>query len=356
MTQNDTRRPHRSDMRSRSLDLLRYPLALVVLAVHTCGSSSQAVDAVPWLARFVAAFLTDQSVPVYFFIAGYVFFLNVSLTREVYTRKLRNRVRSLLVPYVLWNVAAFAVVACYQGGIDSADTLVRGLGAALIGTSGAPGGLVFPADSPMWFVRDLMVMGVAAPALAWLFRHTGAWCVVAAGIIWALPATRHWGGWQLQEAAFFFSWGAWMSHGSRDMMAEFRRMRIPSLVAYPAAATGALVLAPTHPQAAFWCKTAAIVAGLYFAYNAAAACVERGHMQWASRLAPAAFFVYCSHVILLPPAGSLWLRVLTPSTPAAASLFLALQAATVAALSTAAFFAMRRYAPRVLAPFVGGRV
>lgn len=347
----------RTDIRSRSLDLLRYPLALVVLTVHTCGSSSAPMGAEPWLGRLVAAFLTDQSVPVYFFIAGYVFFLNISLTREVYTRKLRNRFSSLLVPYVLWNVAALALAACYQGGIDSAATLMRRLGEALTGTASTPGGLVFPADSPMWFVRDLMVMAVATPLLAWLFRRkAGKWCIAAAGILWAIPATRHWGGWQMQEAFFFFTWGAWMSHGGRDMMHEFRRVRTLSFIAYPASATAAFALAGTHPAAAAWCKTAAIIAGLFFAYNIAAVCVERGHTRWASSLAPAAFFVYCSHVILLPPAGSLWLRVFTPATPAGAIAFLALQACTVAAIATAAFFAMRRYSPRLLAPFVGGRV
>ena len=302
---------HRSALRSRSLDLLRYPLALVVLTVHLRGVHTHLmIDYAPWLWRFIQAYLSGISVPVYFFIAGYVFFLNVNLTRETYLRKMRNRFHSLFIPYVAWNMLAFAV-ACARGRIEfngMAD-MGRELWYALVG---APGGLSYPADGPMWFVRDLMVMAAASPLLAWIFRHKGAWCKAAMGVIWANPATRHLGSWQLETAAFFFSWGAWMSFGGRDMMHELRRYRVAALIVYLAGSTAAYFLYGTGPSARAWCKTAGMLAGFVLAYNIAATCVKRGHGRTAMRLAPAAFFLYCSHNILLKSVGDIVYQAFAP--------------------------------------------
>ncbi len=355
----------RTDLRSRSLDFLRYPLAIVVLVVHTCsahnftndGCDTDLLDfgAVRWLFLSVRAFLSDQSVPVYFFIAGYVFFLNISLTRRIYTRKLRNRFRSLLVPYVLWNLLAFAATLPSLTSPD-AGTVARRIGAALVGVAYEPGGLIFPADAPMWFVRNLMVMAAAAPLLAWLLKRTGGRCIALFGIIWALPATRHLGGWQLQEAIFFFSWGAWMSHSRRDMMAEFGRFRRLSFAVYPTAATAAALFSESCPQAAYVFKTIAIVSGLFFAYNIAASIVSRHRTTTAARLAPAAFFVYSSHYIILAPTGRAVASVIGPASAATGLAYYLLTATATAAIATGAYAAMRRYTPRLLSPLVGGRI
>lgn len=45
--------------------------------------------------------MMDVVVPCFFFISGYLFYLNY--TQKDYLRKLRTRIRSLLVPYLLWN-------------------------------------------------------------------------------------------------------------------------------------------------------------------------------------------------------------------------------------------------------------
>ena len=92
----------RSDLRSQSLDLLRFPLAVVVLVVHVFTISEVAfggqrlhVGDFPLFEQvrcFLDAFLRGQSVPIYYFISGYVFFLGAEMTRKVYVRKLNNRV------------------------------------------------------------------------------------------------------------------------------------------------------------------------------------------------------------------------------------------------------------------------
>lgn len=74
---------NRNDLRSQSLDLLRFPLAVVVLIVHVFtisdvafGGQRLSVEDFPLfvhMRNFLDAFLRGQSVPIYYFISGYVF-------------------------------------------------------------------------------------------------------------------------------------------------------------------------------------------------------------------------------------------------------------------------------------------
>lgn len=356
MTDTAITSPHlRSDIRSRSLDLLRYPLALVVLTAHLCGGHDGPMEYIPWLSRATAAFISGQSVPIYFFIAGYVFFFNTELTHEVYLHKLKNRFHSLLIPYILWNLLAYIVGSlAYGDGFADAQSFIDGLGKALLGSTG--GDVSYPADIVMWFVRALIVMALISPLINWFLRHTSVWGLLVLGILWAYPRTRLISSWQLTTAIFFFSWGAWMSLNKRDMIAEFKRLRILSLIIYLATATTCYISYNIYPPVYTVSKTFCIVAGLFLAYNVASYCVAKGHLSCISRIAPAAFFLYCSHMIFLRPIGDLIYMFLHPHNAILAVAYYVLIGVLTAVIATGLFFAMRRYAPRVLAPFVGGRL
>ena len=93
-----------NNLRSQSLDLLRFPLAIVVVTVHMF-SARVGLDGAQFNADtfpvfrdvciFIRAFLAGISVPIYFFISGYVFFVNVDVfTTERYLQKLKNRVHT----------------------------------------------------------------------------------------------------------------------------------------------------------------------------------------------------------------------------------------------------------------------
>lgn len=105
-----------NDLRSQSLDLLRFPLAVVILIIHTFNANGFTIQGVPVslenmpilleINLFIDGFLRGQSVPIYFFISGFVFFLGVGFTKEKYLQKLKNRVKTLLIPYLIWNIIA----------------------------------------------------------------------------------------------------------------------------------------------------------------------------------------------------------------------------------------------------------
>lgn len=84
-------------LRSQSLDLLRFPLAVVILLIHVFSTegivfqgNTLSFDSYPFflfINRFIDGFLRGQSVPIYYFISGFVFFLGGKLTKDIYINK-----------------------------------------------------------------------------------------------------------------------------------------------------------------------------------------------------------------------------------------------------------------------------
>ena len=176
----------RNDLRSQSLDLLRFPLAIVVMTIHVwfpgVADATADVPALNALSGLVAGLLWDQSVPVYFFISGFVFFLNVDMSAATYRRKLRNRTKSLLIPYIIWNTLAIAKLLLFALpclGFLFADqrTLAdMDLSAGAVawsywdisrGIMHTPlvTGEIYPIDTPRWVLRDRMLVGGTTPLL-----------------------------------------------------------------------------------------------------------------------------------------------------------------------------------------------
>lgn len=143
----------------------------------------------------VMAFLSDIIVPVYFFISGYLFFFNVpNQTYDIYRTKLKKRIRTILIPYILWNAIGVALVLfksipifsnflSYQGtelnvslpNILSAFWMYDGqLSPSPVGTENYVESIVktpFPINTALWYMRDLMIVTLLTPAVAWLLKR-----------------------------------------------------------------------------------------------------------------------------------------------------------------------------------------
>lgn len=358
---------------------MRFPLAIVVMIEHVTGlqtfniSDGSVINIndfalTHFFIRFVKSFLVDQSVPIYFFIAGYVFFLNIHLSAKTYIRKLRNRFQSLFIPYILWNTLVIAIIILphippfNKPWVVNPDFSVTSILQMFWDNShgiikyDSASNLFYPADAPLWFVRDLMIMALISPMLNWLFKHTNYLCVVISGVIWAIPATRYLGGIQMQEAFFFFSWGAWMSYRKRDKIVEFQKLFHYSLYLYPAMAIITFITANDYPNLAIWTKTAAIISGLFFAYNISFLLISKRLFRPNKRLTSAAFFVYSGHYIIIPYISRIVLKIIQPTNGAYGLLYYFIMIISITAILLFVFELLRKCAPYVLSPFNGGRI
>lgn len=369
-------------LRSDSLNLLRFPLAVVVLTIHVFAytdtikihGTEYDLTAFPLfnaMFHIIQGFLKGQSVPIYYFISGYVFFVGISLTKDVYRRKLQNRIKTLLVPFVVWNFltllqtmffyyflpswfpslsqtpANYSLCACLNTFWDRS----HGIFPAQIISANAS---IYPQDYPLWFVRDLMIVILSTPLIGYLLRHTRNYLLGLLGIAWFALGYWELGHLnQLLTAFFFFSWGAYMSINKKDMLMEFGKYSRLSAILYTVLAVMYVAAAYCLPEACPTFKRLNVIVGLFFAYNFASWLLKRGICRPNPFLASSAFFIYVAHALICGNIRNLFLKFMT--SPSGLSL-LAVHIVTILltlAVLLMLFAFMQRFTSRLLTFLVG---
>ncbi len=371
----------RNNLRSQALDLLRFPLAVVIVLIHVIGFVEGSADVTEQAGHqllsgfccFIHGFLKSQSVPIYFFISGYVFFLGIELTKEKYVQKLKNRVKSLLIPYLIWNTLAVVrlVIICIPfiqaaaGGARKFNFSWSGLlscywiydGSLVTDANNAvyDNLLDCPIAAALWFVRDLMVVVLFTPLIWRILRRTKYYVIVPLGCLWFLSGylTISYLS-NLVTAFFFFSFGAYMSINRKDMLVEFGKYFRSSVILYLSLGVLHIVSEYYFPdRATLTIKQLNIFAGLVFAYNLAAWLIKKGKCRVSPLFSSASFFVYVSHGFLTGGVILILTKIIRPASDLSCICVYLLSTALIIGLLVSAFWLLRKYCPAFLKVIAG---
>lgn len=156
---------------------------------------------------FADLFLGHTCVPLFFLVSGYLFFLKFDheQANTVLKKKISSRFRSLLLPYLIANTMYLIVLTfvAFKSGTVSKDPLYY-LSAYWNYNSG------LPADAPLWFLRELILLSVLSPLIYFLLRKSGAITIIVLAILWIadiwIPNIGLWG-----SSTLFFCIGAFLS-------------------------------------------------------------------------------------------------------------------------------------------------
>lgn len=369
--------------RTQALDLLRFPLAVVVLSVHVFSTqglsfSGQEVDFNNYpvfmeLNNFIDAFLRSQSVPIYYFISGYVFFIGLQAwNNEKYKNKLKNRVKSLLIPYIIWNsifilqliLTIYSPFGKYLAQESTFNPSFQNILSCFWMYDGNLAGVsetmyeankLLPINVPLWFIRDLLIMVICAPLLYQLVKRTKIAIVAILGILWgAHQVGISFPFYFPYAAAFFFSWGAYMSINGIDMIAEFGKYAKTSLALYIIFSILYVIAAHLYPDALKAIKGANIIVGLVFAYNLAVFLIKRGICKSNKFLSASSFFIYIAHALLCGKVLKLLFLAIKPANDFTLISVYLLAIVLTTLLLLLAFKLMQKYTPRLLS-IVAGR-
>ena len=222
---------------SRLITAMRFPLIVLVVFSHAIGFSenqpvSFSLDG--WnVYHFVANLLCRQFCSLgtcwFFIISGYFFFLNVAdPSIRWIPGKWKKRVRTLLIPYLIWNtlyiLVIFAKTSLFSRmgfAPEAEEVLLMQKGPLYWYVTG-------PVDYPLWFMRSLMIMTLLTPLLYPVFRRFPiASLVVLLAFYFGFPGEPP----LLQmRGVFFFSIGALAGIHGKSMLAFSRRYRWVALV------------------------------------------------------------------------------------------------------------------------------
>lgn len=388
---------------SRVASALRFPLIALIVVIHvTVVAPAEFPTAHATIALFQNV-LTRLAVPLFFFISGYFYFFKTeNFDGAAWRKKTRSRVKTLLVPYLVWNAisavqfflrwqflpenaAADAAVpagtptlaergadflqwlAVFRGGTpeNAVATDVPALGFLFAAVAGTPldgEALPRPLVGQFWFVRDLFVVGLFS--FAWFpilkNRVAAPLFLAAAGALWlALGNDIHVNAQFMTPGIFFFCLGAFFAIRKIGFATAALSVRVPATVVAAALAFvdwrwNALGFGDGNAwHAAVHSAWILVGATALVAWFAAGTCAGRvGENRF---LAASVFFVFGMHA----PASRLFEATLLPLFPQASSAQIlaafAAFAAFALAFSLLAFALVSRFAPILLVPLAGGR-
>lgn len=353
----------RADRQLVRLDVLRFPLIVLIVYLHACGFTANFADGARALAdgqivatvQAITGSIGRIGVPLFFLMSGFLFFRGGAFSSDVYRAKLKSRARSLLVPFLFWNLALLALVAIAQSTpslapfFNGQNQAVRGMSAFQL-LDAVFGFTRYPISYQFWFIRDLMLLVVASPVI-WFAARYLAWptfFVLAA--VW-LTLT-----WPMQvpesEPVVFFYLGSMVAIRGGSLFAVDRLswwlvLLFPILLtaSYAEHAAG-LPNYFLHP---------AVAVGVILALKASRWLAEsdrlRDPLVW---LGGASFFVYATHEPLITIGKKIAFRAIPMSAGTVLTIYAVLPALVIC-LGLLVYWAMAKSVSGFLRIITGGR-
>lgn len=161
-----------SKYNSEKITVLNTVLILLVLYIHSYYTEGEQYPVAYFIQRFMGATgICSVANRIFFVLSGLLFFNNMSSVYDCIP-KIKKRVRTILIPYILWN-CIFVLWYVILENIPGIETYVNS--DVFSSFSNLQEGLdylfISPASFPLWFLRDLMLWIVCSPILYLLIKY-----------------------------------------------------------------------------------------------------------------------------------------------------------------------------------------
>ncbi|MBP5235793.1 MAG: acyltransferase [Bacteroidales bacterium] len=341
--------------------IMRFPLIILVLFIHGMPQSAPFTGGEPlgwqlyhYISELISHNIGAVAVPMFFMISGYLFFAGCAdrnLKFSDFITKWKKRVRTLLVPYIIWNVLYIVAILAKKViftrlGLENDDKdqlLARGFG-YLFWTG--------PLDFPLWYVRSLMVMSLLAPVYYWLIRKALPLFIVFLGVMCLLP-------WDIEcpdaSSLIFFGTGACLSLKDVDVLSFCRKFRIPSFI------LSVILLAVTLFSENYEYRYIFLRISCFIWFIAVfnifdSVCDKKKMSEILTWLAGASFFVYALHAVYLTDWVRGFLQRVLGTGLFGTSLSYVLITPTVCLICLAFYTFLKKFMPHTLSVLCGTRI
>lgn len=314
------------DLQSQTIAYLRFPLIIGVVFIHAyygdttlLGQLSPVMNpgsACYYITQFFSQVLGRISVPLFFFISGFLFFFNNDLTLKNCTDKLKRRVHTLLIPYLIWGTLALlffsAVVRIpfLSAMYPIQSKLMANFNGWDILSSFWMLNDGLPLSGQFWFIRDLMLAVLFAPIFKLLVVHFKVYSLAFFILLCAILSYFHIVGFGITTFFYFFA-GAYFSINKYNVVLQFRKLFTVSCFLYPIFAFADLFTKSCSFNV--YIDKIGILAGIIFFLNLASYLLENKNIHVIKFLSEATFFVFAAHEPLQTFIKGIAFQILKPT-------------------------------------------
>ena len=149
--------------------------------------------------------ITRTAVPLFFIISGVLFFRNINhFDRSLFYSKIKRRIRSLLIPYLIFSGLGFIFVYVVQQFVTTQSykqIANLSLSECLYTFLFQPIGCY-----QLWFLKDLFILTLLSPCIYYGLKKIKVWLIICLFLLWILGIRYI----ITIEAVFFFTTGAYL--------------------------------------------------------------------------------------------------------------------------------------------------
>ena len=213
---------------------VRFPMIVLVTFAHSYGHVAEDFNLLTsdwstyeFLKLLVSQTLVKVAVPVFFIMSGYLFFSNVKEWNfNVYRQKMLRRAKTLLIPYLIWNLLMVMKLktiswSFFWNYIPEAGRQIDWFGAEHY--------LVAPANMPLWFLRDLIVVSLLTPIIYIGVHKLGYMLIIVLTILYLSGVCPFIPGLSAY-AIYFFMLGAFLGIRKLDLIESSMRVEFPAYI------------------------------------------------------------------------------------------------------------------------------
>lgn len=361
----------KDELQSKTITWLRFPLIIGVLLIHSykppinnggmlLGNDNIAFPIFQFFRNLGSEVVGRLSVPMFFLIAGFLFFQAVRFDSTFYFKKLKSRFHSLLVPYLFWN--AFAIFTYFL--------LQQIFGFTHLAYGPVPPiaqwevvdylrsfwnlrSPSYPLVYPLWFIRDLMITVLLSPLLFLLTKRLGLTALFLFFLFWMFGFPIHLTGVNI-TALFFFMLGGYFRISGKNMIVECRKLFCFSLIAYPIVAIADACTKGLGVNT--YLHHIGVLLGILFLFNVVSYLLEHKRLTVGTFLPGASFFLFAVHEQSLSQVRKSLTAFFPPLTNQANDIILyLLPMLIVIAAALGLYYLLKRYFPALLRFATGAR-
>ncbi len=381
----------KSELQSQTIDFLRFPLIMMVVFIHMSPKTINLIDAKytllsgPGIYNVVkilfSHIIPSIAVPTFFFISGFLFFSNFQeWSWNGYKKKIGSRVKTLLIPYMLWNLIPFLLIVgkCLLCDINNGNPTTETLAFfsnniwrifyvfhEWVGSNtdwlGNQLSSTAPLNVPLWFIRDLFVISLLTPIIYIAIRQLKIWLIP---IIFLAYISKIWT--QIPgldiESVFFFTIGSFFALNKLnivDFANKYKYFILPISAILLVACT---IYDGNKTEIGHNIIPFYVCASIPSAFYLVSLAITRYNIKPNRFLVSACFFIYALHVMPLPYIECLLTFVkktiheIIPGKSLAENYFCYFATPIITtAISTAIFTVLRKISPKATKFICGNR-
>ncbi|MES2664370.1 MAG: acyltransferase [Pseudomonadota bacterium] len=137
-----------------------------------------------FIQEFLSRGIAKIAVPLFFAISGYLFFLNTQGTLNEFIVKIKKRVKTVFIPYLVWSLWGILIYFILQALPFSKQFFTKQI---ITDHSFQELFHIFvfdPIPYQLWFLRDLMILSLLSPLIYYVLKYLKILALLIMGIIW----------------------------------------------------------------------------------------------------------------------------------------------------------------------------